>query len=66
MSYLDEIEHRLSYLQAKDYASPMAIAQLYADLRWCIQHLRIAQNVITQADIIAIEKRLIDENETIV
>lgn len=61
MTQLDDIEHRLSYLKAEDYVSPQAIAQLYSDLRWCIQHLRIAQNVIKQADIIAIEKRLKDE-----
>lgn len=60
MNRLDEIEQRLSYLRGADYTSPTAIAQLYADLRWCIQHLRIAQNVITQADIIAIETRLKD------
>lgn len=61
MNKLDEIEYRLKYLRGEDYTSPMAIAQLYADLKWCIQHLRIAQTVITLADIIAIEKRLSEE-----
>lgn len=55
MTVLDEIEARY-----KSWASDPTLAhdaQILKDMKFLIVHLRIAQSVITQADIIAIQKR---------